>query len=271
VNVRIRFAKHGKVRFTSHRDVARLWERALRRAGVTVAYTEGFSPHPKLSFGLALPTGAESDGEYLDARLAEDPGDLDELASRLSAALPEGIDVEAVVPIDDGADSLQEAVVACTWVVDLDGPDASEARAAVDALLAATELPVRRERKGRERVEDLRPAVHALAVDAGPDGPRLTAVLATRAPALRPRELVEALDPAWRERRVCRTHQWIDDDGVRREPIPPTKERDTHVRRSDARRAPGADPGEPTLGRGGREGAGPQAADRRHPAGAAAR
>ena len=54
MKIRIRFSKLGKVRFTSHRDVARIWERALRRAAVPVAYTEGFSPHPKLSFGLAL-------------------------------------------------------------------------------------------------------------------------------------------------------------------------------------------------------------------------
>src|SRR5881227_1654467 len=70
LKVRIRFSKLGKIRFTSHRDVARIWERALRRAALPVAYTEGFSPHPKLSFGLALSTGHESLGEYLDVDLA---------------------------------------------------------------------------------------------------------------------------------------------------------------------------------------------------------
>ena len=64
--LRVRFSKFGKVRFTSHRDVARIWERSLRRGDVAVAYTEGFSPRPKLSFGLALSTGYESYGEYLD-------------------------------------------------------------------------------------------------------------------------------------------------------------------------------------------------------------
>src|SRR5690606_40985756 len=67
--VRIRFSKLGKVRFTSHRDTARIWERALRRADLPVAYTEGFAPRPRVSFGLALPTGAESLGEYLDVDL----------------------------------------------------------------------------------------------------------------------------------------------------------------------------------------------------------
>jgi radical SAM-linked protein len=65
----VRFTKLGKVRFTSHRDVARLWERALRKAGVPVAYTGGFAPRPRLHFGLALPTGYESHAEYLDVDL----------------------------------------------------------------------------------------------------------------------------------------------------------------------------------------------------------
>ena len=67
--LRLRFAKAGKVRFTSHRDVARLWERALRRSRLPLSYSQGFVPHPLVSFGLALPTGCESLGEYLDVRL----------------------------------------------------------------------------------------------------------------------------------------------------------------------------------------------------------
>ena len=74
--LRLRFAKAGKIRFTSHRDVARLWERALRRSRLPVAYSQGFVPHPLVSFGLALPTGCESLGEYLDIRLgAPSPGE----------------------------------------------------------------------------------------------------------------------------------------------------------------------------------------------------
>ena len=67
--LRLRFTKEGKIRFTSHRDVARMWERALRRSRLPLAYSQGFVPHPLVSFGLALPTGCESKGEYLDLRL----------------------------------------------------------------------------------------------------------------------------------------------------------------------------------------------------------
>src|SRR5205814_9079184 len=70
MRVRFRFAKLGKIRWTSHRDVARMWERAFRRVGLPLAYTQGFSPRPKVSFGLALPTGHESVAEYLDLELA---------------------------------------------------------------------------------------------------------------------------------------------------------------------------------------------------------
>src|SRR3954470_582253 len=113
MKVRIRFSKLGKIRFTSHRDVARIWERALRRATVPVAYTEGFSPHPKLSFGLALSTGHESLGEYLDIELTE-PLDTEDLKARLDPCLPIGIDVQEAAEIESGTPSLQQAVVCCT-------------------------------------------------------------------------------------------------------------------------------------------------------------
>src|ERR1700685_4272752 len=96
--VRFRFSKTGKIRFTSHRDVARMWERALRRSRLPVALSQGFSPHPLLSFGLALPTGCESHGEYLDARLDDaGPDDVpyDALPAVLTPLLPDGVVVQA--------------------------------------------------------------------------------------------------------------------------------------------------------------------------------
>src|SRR5438270_10410825 len=107
MRVRIRFSKLGKIRWTSHRDVARMWERAFRRVSLPLAYTQGFSPRPKVSFGLALPTGAESWAEYLDAELDATISGLDPaLAARLSAALPTGLDVQAAAVVEE-TDSLQ--------------------------------------------------------------------------------------------------------------------------------------------------------------------
>ena len=114
--VRIRFAKLGKIRWTSHRDTARMWERSFRRIELPLAYSQGFSPRPKVSFGLALSTGHESVAEYLDLELA--PGadvEVDALPARLSAALPAGVDAVAAEVISDRAASLQEEVSLCTW------------------------------------------------------------------------------------------------------------------------------------------------------------
>ena len=115
--VRVRFAKLGKIRWTSHRDVARMWERAFRREQLPLAYSEGFSPRPKVSFGLALPTGHESLAEYLDLELAPeaDALDLEALPARLSAALPVGVDVLALGSLEPRTPSLQEDVTSCTW------------------------------------------------------------------------------------------------------------------------------------------------------------
>jgi radical SAM-linked protein len=232
--LRARFSKLGKVRFTSHRDVARIWERALRRAGLPVAYTEGFSPRPKLSFGLALSTGYESLGEYLDISLrSEGPGadvDPEQLPALLDTALPAGMEVQAAVPLPAGAVSLQQAVTSCTWHLELSGIDPSRTRKAVERVLAAPEVVVTRERKGRTVEDDVRPAIVALRVldltplgvgrSRGRSGTQLEAELATQPRSLRPAELVTALDPDAQADRVVRTHQWTQFSGARQEVIP---------------------------------------------------
>ena len=121
MKVRIRHTKLGKVRFTSHRDTARHWERAVRKAGLSVAYSAGFTPRPKMSFGLALPTGAESLAEYLDIDFVEtaEPLDLAVLSQQCSEALPVGYSVTCMVPREAGSVSLQEGVVACDWLITL--------------------------------------------------------------------------------------------------------------------------------------------------------
>lgn len=225
MKVRVRFAKRGKVRFTSHRDLARMWERALRRAELAVDYTQGFSPRPKLHFGLALPTGAESEGEYLDIDLTEPAQgalDLDpaSLPARLTPCLPDGITVQAAAIVDTGIMSLQQAVASCTWRIDVGGTTAQAAAVAVERALAADELIVTRERKGKAVTDDLRPYILALAVTAStPEGVELTTELGTQPRSLRPAELLLALDPPLIERRVCRIHQWVTLDGVRSEPV----------------------------------------------------
>jgi radical SAM-linked protein len=227
MRARLRFSKLGKVRFTSHRDTARIWERALRRAELPVAYSEGFSPRPKLSFGLALSTGHESLGEYLDVELRPDDADgllVEDLPARLDPTLPAGFAVQGAMEVGPGTPSLQEAVTSCTWRLEVIAPDPGEVGRAVEQVLDGTELVVTRERKGREVVEDLRPALLDLSVvGPTPSGTELHAELATQPRALRPGDLLAALAagrPGWRGGRVCRIHQFIPAGDRRVEPIP---------------------------------------------------
>ena len=218
--VRLRFSEHGKVRFISHRDAARAFERAFRIVELPVAFTQGFSPRPKVSFGLALSVGHSSDAEYLDVELAE-PVDVDALPAQLTAALPEGLTVTGAAALADRAPALQEAVTAVEWdlyVVDANGglPAPFALARAAAAAMAAPELMVPRVRKGRESVDDVRPALRRM--DAVAED-RLAVEVATRPSGVRPNEVVAALGGSFELAGAHRRHQWIDRGGVRQDPL----------------------------------------------------
>ncbi len=254
MRIRFRFAKLGKVRFTSQRDVARMWERALRRATLPLAYTEGFSPRPQLSFGLALPTGCESLAEYLDVVLDEARPEtagveLAALPGQLSELLPEGIEVEAAALVERKDGSLQQQVTSCSWTMWFTGMSEGALAERVASLMAADSVPITRERKGRQEHDDLRPSVLDLsvsppAVQGEPGTAGSVAVgahLACQPRGVRPIELVRGLiavsghsdangtldTPAENGTgagvpvldRACRTQQWIERDGRREEPL----------------------------------------------------
>jgi radical SAM-linked protein len=227
MRVRIRYSKLGKVRFLSHRDLARVLERAVRKAGLPVAYSQGFSPHAKLHFGLALSVGFESLAEYLDVDLEPERSAVDVagLPARLDPCVPTGVEIDAAVELVPGTASLQDAVTSSSWSFELPGVDPGELEAAGTRLLAADELPLELVRKGKQVREDLRPLLLDLVVGRTADGARLTAELGTKPRSVRPAEFLLALGPIGplghplEPARVLRTHQWITTDGVRREPI----------------------------------------------------
>ncbi|MDH3752877.1 MAG: TIGR03936 family radical SAM-associated protein [Acidimicrobiia bacterium] len=222
MKIRLVYSKLGKVRFTSHRDMARVWERCLRKADIAMAYSEGFSPRPKLSFGLALPTGGESLAEYLDITLAHEwePSDISELPRRLTASMPTGIDVLEAVALPLGVDSLQQAVTSCTWTIEMVGTTIERRSAQIAAVLDAPTLRVTRERKGKPVEDDLRPLILVLDPTEMPDGALgVLAELGTKPRAVRPSELLTALDPSLPTGRIRRLNQWITVDGARREPL----------------------------------------------------
>jgi radical SAM-linked protein len=190
--VRLRYAKRGPLRFASHRDFARAFERAVRRAGVPVAYSAGFSPHPKISYAGAAPTGVASDAEYLEVGLAArvDPA---ELRSRLDAALPQGLTV--LDAVEAGAGSLADRLTASRWRLDFTDVPAADLERLVAAFLARSELLVQRLTKDGRRMVDARAAVVAASVAGHPDAPRaILDVVARRVtPAVRPDDMIAAL------------------------------------------------------------------------------
>jgi radical SAM-linked protein len=154
--LRVRYAKRGRLRFTSHRDFGRAFERAVRRAGLPIAFSSGFSPHPRISYANASPTGAASEAEYLEIALAEEC-DPDQVRADLDAALPPGLDVVDVVVASGGA--LSDRLEAGAWEVELPGVAVEVAKAAVDAFLARDAVEVERMTKRGVRAFDCRGAV----------------------------------------------------------------------------------------------------------------
>jgi radical SAM-linked protein len=195
--VRVQFAKRGRLRFLSHRDVARSIERAVRRAAIPVSHSHGFSPHPRLTWSSAAPTGTASEAEYLEIGLTRsvDPA---ELAAALDAALPDGLDVLAAA-VSDGQ-ALADRIDAASWRIELDGVSPAALQEAVTTLLAAPEVQVERVTpKGKRRL-DVRAAIVRIAVEspAGtsdePDCAILTAVVRQGSPVVRPDDVLGALD-----------------------------------------------------------------------------
>ena len=229
--VRLRYAKRGRLRFTSHRDFARAFERALRRASVPMAYSAGFTPHPKISYMGAAPTGVASEAEYLEIGLARRV-DIGELSRSLDAALPDGLDIVDAVEADAGA--LADRLQATAWRIELPGVPADDVAAALETFLDAEKVEIERLTKDGRKVVDARgPVVSATvsgAVDMADGPPRaiLDVVVRLATPAVRPDDLLAALqsvgglalDVSRREHRALRLAQGpLDGSGAVGDPL----------------------------------------------------
>jgi radical SAM-linked protein len=192
----VRYAKRGRMRFASHRDIARAVERGVRRAGLPIAYSAGFTPHPKISYAGAAPTGTASEAEYLELSLTEACA-VGDVRDGLDAALPDGIDV---IDVTEEAGSLgATAAEASQWEVVLPGVGPEQAAMAVEAFLAADTLEVERlTSKGLRRM-DARAAVVTMKTDRRAADERnagyaiLRMVVRHMTPAVRPDDILAAL------------------------------------------------------------------------------
>jgi radical SAM-linked protein len=175
--VRLRYAKRGRLRFTSHRDVARVFERALRRCGVPMAYSQGFSPHPKVSWAGAVPTGVASEAEYVELQLVRS-ADPETLRAELDAVLPPGVDLVEAVEASPG--TLADRLEASRWQIDLPGIAASDLTDAAARLMAADSVEVERMTKDGRRSFDARAAMVSAEVRDGAAGSGGTTALGDR-------------------------------------------------------------------------------------------
>lgn len=166
MRLRVTFSKSGPLAYTSHLDMMRAWERSLRRAGVSLAYSGGFNPRPRLQLAAALPLGHTGEAEWLDVRL-EKPMPGEDFAMALVPVLPDGLRVSQVCRVKLKEPALQTRVVAAEYFMTVEwfpefveGWDepAEEIEARIERVLAAPELE--QERRGRRY--DLRPLVERL-------------------------------------------------------------------------------------------------------------
>nr|WP_187361546.1 TIGR03936 family radical SAM-associated protein [Phytoactinopolyspora mesophila] len=193
--MRVRFAKRGRLRFTSHRDFQRAFERALRRAQVPMAFSYGFTPHPKISFAGAAPTGAASEAEYLEISLT-DRRDPDQIRLSLDEALPPGLDIIEVGEVDPAEPgSLADRLRASLWEIACPGAAPDEIRSALATFLGAESVEVERLTKKGNRKIDARGAVLFAEADESHDTsePAIRCVIEHQTPTVRPEEVLAGL------------------------------------------------------------------------------
>ena len=226
--LRIRYAKRGRARFTSHRDFQRAFERALRRAQVPVAFSAGFSPHPKISYLGAAPTGAASEAEYLEIGLA-DRRDPEAVRAALDAALPDDIAVLECVEAAEGGGSLADRIDASAWRVELPGVALADLQPAVEKFLASDVVTVAKRTKNGLRDVDARAAVTSASAAEEAGCAILHVVVRQVTPAVRPDDVVAALAavadlrPPSPPRAVREAQGRLDDSGGVLDPLGPDR------------------------------------------------
>ncbi|MFQ6170324.1 TIGR03936 family radical SAM-associated protein [Oryzobacter sp. R7] len=190
--LRIRYAKRGRLRFSSTRDFSRALERALRRADVPMAFSAGFHPHPLISYANGAPTGTASEAEYFEIRVTERV-DAEAVRAALDEALPDGLDVLEVVEAGPGA--LADRLEASEWQLVVRGADPAAVEEAVAGYLAAEVAETTRTFKTGPRTFDTRAAVLSLVLD-GVDEEGcaiLRMVVRHTTPSVRPDDILTAL------------------------------------------------------------------------------
>lgn len=191
MRVRITFTKQNALRYIGHLDLHQLWERAIRRADLPLAYSQGFHPQPKISLAAALPLGFSSLGEVLDMWLKENMP-VEEISKQLGDNLPVDIKIIKIEDVDETLPALQTQVLSASYNVTLTEPiDKSELMRRIESVMMSESII--RERRGKQY--DLRPLIEMLSVVTEANGKVwLKMTLAAREGATgRPEEVLSSL------------------------------------------------------------------------------
>ena len=191
MRVMIRFTKDPVIRYVSHLDLMRSARRHFRRADLPVAYSEGYHPHPILSFAMALPVGASSDGEYMDLGLAVDMP-CSRIMEQMNAVCPLGMKITGVWTMDEEAPSQMAMVTAARWRLTFNGDAAEILARRVPEILNAQSVTVEKNNGKKISIVDIRPGIHTLSLEE--DGMTVNALLdAGSKNNIQPQNLADAL------------------------------------------------------------------------------
>jgi len=207
MRLRITFSKTGSLRYTGPLDLQTVWERTARRAGLSLAYTQGFHPGPRIQIASALPLGIAGNAEIVDLWLDTDPGEADGTQSRLQAGAPPGLTILQVETVDEHGPALQTQVVSAEYQVTLlELASGSDLQLRLDNLLGAAALP----RTRRDKPYDLRPLIEELSLIPGRSPEEVGAGIFMRLAARdgatgRPEEVLDSLGIPLETTRIERT------------------------------------------------------------------
>jgi radical SAM-linked protein len=194
--LRLSFAKKKEIKYIAHLDLALAWERALRRAGVPLAYSQGFNPRPKIQFASGLPLGTTGSAEIMDIIFTE-PLEPDEIQARIVPKLPPGIGLNSVQEVPMSAPTLQNLLSQADYRVVVETDLTTEVlQERITLLLQAEKIMQMRKRKKKQETFDMRPWVHQLQIETVAEGDAFLVMRLTAGQHgnLRPETVLQALD-----------------------------------------------------------------------------
>lgn len=163
MKVRIKFAKEGIMRFIGHLDMMRYFQKAFRRSGIDIQYSQGFSPHQLISFAAPLGVGLTSTGEYMDIVMGNCPSS-DELVRLINEQMVEGVHIISAVELPDNSKNAMSIVSTADYQISFRDQMASDfdLKTAIDQFMAQESIMVTKKTKKSEKTMDIKPMIHKL-------------------------------------------------------------------------------------------------------------